>query len=184
MQAKLRRCYLLGHPSSLNYAMFLMAKRRCSTFFEVCKVGKLGKAPQMWSIPSSFVFELCKAFHCPRKSHARLFRLWEICKLGKAPQMPSAPSSFIFELCSFLLPDKELCTLLCIMQGSRAGQGSADATCSVLHHFPIMRSFFTAQGRVMQSFPNYAKLATWARLRRYYLLRPHSFLNYARRLTA
>ena len=73
--ANLSRCYMVL-PPSFEPCKFLTAQEKVmQSFTQYCKICELGKVPQMLSPPSSFIFELCKVFYCPRKNHARLLRV-------------------------------------------------------------------------------------------------------------
>ena len=170
-------------------AVFSLPPKKCfeAFFFELCEVRELGQAPQMLSAPSPSMFDLCKLFHCPRKSHARFFRMMQ--GLGAGQGSADAIRSVLLHFSvmhGLLLPKTDSCKVFYFkkkkMQGLRAGQGSAEAICSVPLH-AVNNTIITAQEKIMHVFLNYARFASKARLRRCFQPRPPSFSNCAESCT-
>ena len=152
--ARLRRRYLLRPPSFSNYAEFFYCSRKSyAKFSELCQIGDLGKAPEILSAPSSFIFKLCEAFDCLRKKCKAFWKYAKFASWARLRRCYLLRPPSIWNYANFFSAQKRaMQCFLRIMQGLRAGQCSVDAICPLPPSSLIYANLCTARERVMQSF--------------------------------
>ena len=178
---RLRNGYLLRPPSSLlRCARFLLPNEKSCEVFLIMQCLRAGQSTTNAICSAPLLFWLCNDFHCPRKNQARFCWI----RLGLQAGQSSA-DAICYALLDFwmaqrfALPKEDLCNcffeLCMVCELGKVPQMLSVRPPSLLNY----AQFLPLKTKLCRFFTDCTRFASWARLRRCYLLRPLLFLNFA-----